>query len=179
MSPTPNDGKNTRHEEITLPSLTDPMEGLESFQPAFRAKQLHVVKGDLDASIWVHFDEPADGVHRYSYAKTRGDKVIGLVMVVQVEAIDGLPCFGVGYAVPEDERRKGIAKALLASSIAEFRNGVARNGLKDLWFEAVIGVENVASQRVAEAVLDVVPSTGEDNISGEPVLVFARRYGLG
>jgi len=71
-----------------MPKLTNPMEGLESFQPAFRAKQLDVRKGELDPSVWVHVDEPAAGTFRYTYARARGDKVVALVMIVRGEPIE-------------------------------------------------------------------------------------------
>lgn len=162
-----------------MPKLTDPMDGLRSFKPAFSAKQLEVFRGELDTSLWVHRDTPAQNVHRLTYAYAERSVVTAIAIIIQEEPIDGLPCFGVGYAVDEAERGKGLGKRVLAAAIAEFRNGIGRAGVTDLWFEAVVGAENHASQAVASAVLDVEPRAGTASISGEAVLVYARRYRRG
>lgn len=151
------------------------MDALRSFQPAFRMKQLDVRRGEFDTSLFVHVDTPL-GEPRFTYARTRGKKVVALVIFTMAEQIDGVPCFGLGYAVPEDERGRGLAADLVTAAIAELRHGLRRNGLADFWVEAVVGRDNIASQKVAAAILGGPGQESADAISGEPVYVFARRF---
>lgn len=85
----------------------------------------------------------------------------GYTIFIPAEPIEGCPCFGAGYAVAEDERGKGIAQAMLESSIQELRNGI-RPGLAGqvpgFYVEALVGVDNIASNKVASNVLNDAPN---------------------
>lgn len=159
-----------------MPTITDPMDGLTSFAPAFAAKKLEVEKCRLDPTIWVHLDSP-QGTPRFTYVRARGHKVTAMVILVPVEPIEGVPCFGVGYAVPEDERGKGHATELVTAAIAELQAGFAVHGLTEFWVEAVVDQGNIPSQKVAAATLSSSPRPGTDSLSGTPIFVYARRYG--
>lgn len=159
-----------------MPTITDPMDGLKSFAPAFAAKELDVEKGRVDPTIWIHHDNPA-GTLRLTYARARGRKVIAMVIIVPVEPIEGVACFGIGYAVPVDERGKGLATELVTAAIAELKSGLATHGLKDFWVEAVVDQANIPSQKVAAATLSTVSRPGTDSLSATPIFVYTRRYG--
>lgn len=109
-----------------MPSMTDPMDALKSFAPEFRAKNLVVEKGRLDPTLWVHMDQPLPGEQRITYAQTKSKKVLGIAILSTAEPFEGAPCFGLGYAVCEDERGKGIAKNLVQAALAEFADGLAK-----------------------------------------------------
>ena len=158
-----------------MPKMTDPMDALLSFQPAFRAKELIVQKVAFDATIFVHMDKPL-GEIRYTYVRTQGKKVTALVNITMAEAIEGVLCFAIGYAVPEEERRRGLATQLVKAAIAELQHGLARNGVTTFYIEAVGGKDNIASQKVAAATLTITPREGVDSISGNPVFVYGRKF---
>lgn len=158
-----------------MPEMTDPMDALNSFQPAFSGKVLDLQKGTLDPTIFVHRDMPA-GEPRLTYARARGGKVLALVIITMAEPIDGERCFAIGYAVPPDQRGKGLAAELVTGAITELQDGLARNGVTSFYVEAVVGKDNIASQKVAAATLGDTLREGVDSVSGKPVLIYARRF---
>lgn len=161
--------------EMLVPEMTDPMDALRSFQPAFRAKKLDVRKGELDSTILVHADQP-EGEPRFTYVKTNGSKVTALAIIIRAEPIAGEHCFAIGYAVPEDERGMGQATKIVQAALAEFQHGLARNDLTTFHIEAVVDKTNLASQKVAARTLTAEPRDGRDSISGKPVFVYSRRF---
>lgn len=130
-----------------MSGMTDPMEALASLQVEVK-RGLRFKPCELDKSIGVFMDKP-NGRTRLSYAIIEGDVVKALSLFVAVEPIEGVACFMVGYAVDNEFRNNGIATNLLNNSIAELKHGLAKNGIKKLYIEAIVGVDNIASQKVA------------------------------
>ena len=157
--------------------MTDPHHALVSFQRAFKAGQIRLQKGDIDPDLYVHLDVPAPGVYRFSYVRLDNGVVRAFATLVRVEPIEGLPCFQVGYAVPERFRGRGRATDVLSSAIAELQNGMARNGHKRIAIEAIVGIDNPASMKVAERVLGGAPKEVTDEFSGKPALQYVGFYG--
>jgi hypothetical protein len=89
--------------------MTDPTDGLKSFQQEIRRGTLKVQRAKSDSDLFVHLDTPL-GALRYTYVRLTGKTVTALVMFAMVEPIEGRPCFGVGYAVPKAYRNQGRAK---------------------------------------------------------------------
>jgi hypothetical protein len=58
------------------------------------------------------------------------------------------------------------------------RHGLALQGRSDFYVEAVVGVDNRPSQRVAEKVISDAPTAVQDQVSGEPALQYIRRISL-
>ena len=152
--------------------MTDPSEGLISFQEALRERKVAVQPCDLDKDLSVHMDQPTPGTIRLTYCRIVGGEVRALVMFVRAEPIDGLPCFQVGYAVPEAHRNQGLATSTLQSAIAELVHGMKRNGVTKFCVEAVVGTGNLPSLRVAEKVLTHDRTEATDEFSGEPATQF-------
>jgi hypothetical protein len=63
---------------------------------------------------------------------------------------------------------------MLRDAILEMREGFGRAGHGGFWIEAVVGVDNPASQRVAAAVLTSSPEPITDDVSGLPALHYLR-----
>jgi RimJ/RimL family protein N-acetyltransferase len=76
--------------------------------------------------------------------------VTAFVEFASCEAIEGTPCFAIGYAVPEAHRNKGRAKNAIRAAISELQNGLGRIGLSVFYVGAIVGADNKPSQRVAE-----------------------------
>ena len=155
--------------------LPDPMIGLRSFSQVHAQGGLTLRQGDLDPDVYVYLDRP-EGQLRFTYARLHGGTVIATAILGQAEPVDGVPCFDVHYAVMPEHRGQGVATELVRSAISELTNGFVRNGVRDLYFEAIVGAENEASQRVA---MKTIAAEGEEAIDEEaevPVVQFLGRF---
>ncbi len=55
------------------------------------------------------------------------------------------------------------------------QHGFNRAGIKAFWVEAIVGEDNVASQRLAENVLSEQVKKATDSYSGDPIVQYLRR----
>jgi len=157
--------------------MADPHQGMISFQKGLRAAilQLHQVPNQRE--LFAHFDQPEPDVNRLTYVRLTNDRkdVRAFLNCIMNGMIDGSPCMAVGYAVPESLRQKGLAKQLLKDVIQDQIVQAGNNGFDTIYIEAVVDANNIASQRVAEAVLGVEREGITDSHSGLP----AYRYTAG
>ncbi|MER2097539.1 MAG: GNAT family N-acetyltransferase [Pseudomonas qingdaonensis] len=157
-----------------MPSMVDPMEGLKSFQNQLKKNGIKVSNGEIHPEVQVHLDHPG-GEFRLSYANVHHGRVRAFVTYIPSEPFNGLPCFSIGYAVPEKFRNQGLGAEIVEKSIDELKNGYSRNGISKFYIEAVVAESNVPSQKLAEKVISpVVDRRGNDSFSGEPALTYMR-----
>jgi hypothetical protein len=160
---------------MLMAAMTDPSEAMRLFQQALAVGQIPLQKGDLDQSLFMHVDQP-NGHTRFTYVRLNGLTVVALVMFVVVDPLDGLPCFQIGYAVPEAYRGQGQAKGVVRAGIAELKNGLSRaHPGATFYVEAVVGSDNEASKRVAESTISTTPDAITDSVSGLPALHYVRK----
>ncbi|EJN17834.1 hypothetical protein PMI36_05251 [Pseudomonas sp. GM79] len=152
--------------------IADPMDALVSLQREVR-RGMPTQSGDLNHWIKVVLDQP-NGVIRYTYARVEHGRVKAIAIFVLHEPIGGVPCFNLGYAVPEAYRNRGWACEIVEQGIQELRHGLGRHGAKSFYVEAVVGKDNFASLRVASKIISETPIEGTDSESGEPVLAYTR-----
>lgn len=152
--------------------IADPMEALVSLQREVRRGMPTNPTGQ-GSEVRVVLDQP-NGVTRYTYARIEHGRVKAIALFVHHEPIDGIACFNVGYAVPEAYRQRGWAKQIVEAGIQELSAGLGRHGVTQFYVEAVVGKENIASQRVASAVFGSEPIEGLDSESGLPVFSYTR-----
>ena len=157
-----------------MPSIADPMSAFVTFQPALDRGEIDLQQGDLDRNVYVHMDQP-NGETRYTYMRLDGRKVTSMCQIIMAPANEGLPCFQLGYAVPERMRGAGRAKDITMAALAELKNGLARHGLREFFVEAVVGASNEASQHVARAILGGEGKPISDEASGEDALQFMKK----
>ncbi len=154
--------------------MTDPTDSLVSFQEELSHGALRLVPGTLDPDLKV-FADMAGGQPRMTYARIENGVVTALVVFVFADfGSDGIPFFQVGYAVPDPYRRQGRAKSALRSAIAELVHGFSKTGSQSFNIEAVIGVDNIASQRIAAALISNAPTRITDSVSQLPALQYVR-----
>jgi RimJ/RimL family protein N-acetyltransferase len=151
--------------------MTDPSTAMISFQEALLAGALKPQPAALDRDLFIHADQEL-GVARFAYVKLKGRTVTAFVNLVRVEPIDGVPCFAIGCAVPEAYRGQGRAKDAVRAALAEMRHGFRRAGIPALYVEAVVGVDNLASQHVSAATISAKPTAITDNVSGLPAFHY-------
>jgi hypothetical protein len=164
--------------ETDVPQLTDPMNALKSLEPAIKRGAVTLQPCELHKDLRVLVDYPDGVTLRITYAKVnKAGKVEGIALLGPAEPIDGVHAFGLGYAVAEEYRGSGLAAELATKAIEEFRHGMARNGLQRFYVEAIVGVNNHASNAVARRVLSADPKPGMDSISGEPILAYVKLVG--
>lgn len=152
--------------------IADPMDALVSLQREVR-RGMPTNPCDLYPGLRVVLDQP-NGIIRYTYARIEHGRVKAIALFVHHEPIDGVPCFNLGYAVPDAYRGRGWAPEIVEQGVQELRQGLGRHGVKSFYVEAVIGKDNLASQRVATKVISIDSIESNDSESGEPVLAFKR-----
>lgn len=158
-----------------MPTLTDPLDALMSFQRALQRGGISPIRGELDPGILVYRDEP-NGELRLTYARLEGQRVASLVNFAPTDPIEpAIPCFSIGYAVHEKYRGQGRAKSLVEAAIAELANGLTRNGRPVFHIEAIVGANNIASQKVAQATISSDGKPGMDQFAKVPILQFVRK----
>lgn len=155
-----------------MPEMTDPMDALMSMQQAIELREpMHFERGRIHADIMMHADAPI-GIPRFTYAKIDRQIVKALSIFSPADPFEGLPCFGVGYAVAIPFRGHGLGVELLSKGVDELKNGFRGTGAKKFYVEAVIAISNAASIKVAEKVLGFQSEKCTDSYSGQPSVVF-------
>ncbi|MEK2119575.1 hypothetical protein WOC09_07820 [Vibrio parahaemolyticus] len=159
-------------------SMTDPHDGMVSFQQALRAGILEIAPVTSHQDLFSHFDVPTPGVNRLTYVRLSEDRrsVKAFLSCVMNGEIDGFPCVAVGYAVPESERNQGYAKQILQDVINDQISQSRRSGIESMYIEAVVDVTNVASQRAVESVINTERESIIDCISGRPAYRYTARF---
>lgn len=160
-----------------MPELTDPTPAMVSFQQAVRHGEIALQRAALERDVFVYMDKLPSGATRFAYAQMNGGIVLAFANFVTVGFEEDLPVFQIGVAVPKSERGKGRAKHVVATGIAELKHGLNRaHPGAAFYVEAVIGLDNKASQRVAEAVISAdAPKPITDSVSGLPALHYIRK----
>jgi hypothetical protein len=153
--------------------MVDPMDALTKLQEAVDAGWVVLRPGDIypDLGVWV--DEPG-GKTRLTYARVAGRKVEAVALFAHNGHIEGIPCFQAGYAVIESMRQKGFGSDLVSKGIAEMRRGFGRQGATRFYVEAVVGLENIASNKLAKRLLSGAPEAITDEFSSEPALRYVK-----
>ena len=149
------------------------MDAFKTFEPALRRGEIAVQEGDVHPDILVHFDRP-NGESRFTYVKVSGGSVTAMAIIIPAESLKGTPVFQIGYAVAQHLRKRGVGKAITRAAVDEFTAGMARNGVKSFFLEAIVGVNNIGSQKVAAAIIGGPTKEVSDENSGEAALQYMK-----
>jgi len=155
--------------------MTDPHDALPSLQAAFSAKQLAIQRCTFDRGMWVHQDK-INGKVRIAYIRSEGSTVVAFATFIQGQRIEDDPCFNAGWATLTSHRGKGLATRTVAVALVELTAGFGAYG--QFWVEAVVGLDNPASQKVAEHGMGVEGEPITDSVSGLPALMYRKRCAL-
>lgn len=79
------------------------------------------------------------------------------------------------WAVAEAYRGQGKAGVAVLASLRKMRNGFARAGMKAFWVEAIVGEDNIASQKLAQRVTSAPVEKSTVSTSGDPIVQYLRR----
>jgi hypothetical protein len=158
-----------------MPSMTDPMVALVSFQQALLDGEINLQRAELDPDLFVFADKPAPGISRITYVRLDGPTVKAFVNASSAGIIEGLPCFQLGVAVPEQYRNKGYAKSTLTAAIAELKQGLTRNGIPSFYVEGIVSVDNEPSKRASSVAISSNPIPVIDEPTGLPALQYLKK----
>jgi len=162
-----------------MTTIVDPTPAAESFQAALESGQIErdsLTQCKTDPGYFLHFDN-AGGKPRLTFVQLDGTKVMAHLQAVVVEPIDGVPCFQIGYAVPVAYRKQGLALKIVEATIAELKNMAALAGGSAFYVEAIVGVDNEASNRVATKMLSS-PMSITDKPSGSAAFRYEKKVDL-
>lgn len=159
-----------------MAQMTDPALAMESFQEALQQGYIRLERGRLDRDLHMYSDTEI-GVRRFVYVRLDGQAVSSYVCFARCADLEGTICLAVGYAVPETYRNQGRAAEVLRAGIAELQSGFA--GHPPFYVEAIVGMDNLASQHVAAKILAAEPKAVTDQVSGLPALQYLRRVDTG
>lgn len=159
-------------------SIANPHIGMLSFQEALSAGSVQITSLTDHSDLYAHTDMPNPGVRRLTYVRLLPDRVTvqAFVNCIFNGQIDGYPCIAIGYAVPEQYRGLGLAKKLFIDVIDELCRQAKNNGIDTIFIEAVTGTDNMASQRVAEAVLNCEQELITDLESNLPAIRYTKQF---
>ncbi|WP_333692336.1 GNAT family N-acetyltransferase [Atlantibacter hermannii] len=152
--------------------MVDPSNSLASFQVALNNNLITLTPCLLHPEMKVLQDN-AEGTPRLTYALLDGEKVKGIAIYVPVEPIEGTLCFGLGYAVAEQYRKQGVASEIVQKSLEEIHACFKRH-IPKFYVEAIVGIDNYASNKVASKFLSQEPKACDDSCSGKPAQQYVR-----
>lgn len=156
-----------------MTQMTDPHDGLVSFQSALKLGLLQLSKCKIHKDLKFLYDMPNNSP-RITYALLdRNNVVKATASFVPVDPCDDGPCFGVGYAVAEPFRGKGLAYEILEKSLDEFI-ALSKGKTPRMYIETIVGVDNIASQKVSSRFINDAPDEVTDKLSGLPALHYMR-----
>ena len=72
-----------------MASMTDPTDGMVSFQQALLNGEIDLRPGELDPNLFVHADNPAPGVARITYVRLDRQTVKPFASIVATERMEG------------------------------------------------------------------------------------------
>jgi hypothetical protein len=151
--------------------MTDPANSLRSFQEELLLGTILLSRTKLDPNLFIYRDN-VGAAPRMSYARLEGRTVTAMAIFTPETPINGAPCVGIGYAVPETHRSQGRAKDIVKAAIADMQFGLRRQGHAAFYVEAIVGADNAASRRVAEQIISDTPEPMVDGISGLPAFRY-------
>lgn len=161
--------------------MADPHDGMLSFQQGLSIGILEIGPVHGYPDLYSHFDVPTPGTARLTYVRLSPDRktVEAFLTCVMNGKIGGAPCVAVGYAIPEANRNKGYAKSILRDAVLDQAVQAKRSGHSHIYVEAVADLTNLASQKVAQAILKAAPEEIVDSASSRPALRYTAKVDTG
>jgi GNAT superfamily N-acetyltransferase len=126
--------------------MIEPMAALKSLEEEL-GHGIALIECELNPSIDLILDFPA-GEQSICYANIEQGAVRSIAVLLPIEPIEGVPCFGIAFAVSEAYQRQGLAVGIVEVVIAELRHGLSRNGIVEFYIEAIVAAQNVGAQKV-------------------------------
>lgn len=156
--------------EYFMSSMTDPMNALTSLQAEI-FKGIPLSKCKVHSELQMFVDQP-NGRHRFTFVKVERNIIKAFAVYAFDNPIENVPSMNIGYAVPAEFRNQGLATEIIKNSIDEIKAEFQKVGINKFYVEAVIGVNNVASQKLAKNLISSEFNEIIDDVSGEKAFHF-------
>jgi hypothetical protein len=155
-----------------MPSMTNPMDALNKLQDALDGEVVQLEKGNLYPELGVIMDQPTADTRRLTFANVQGGRVLAIAMFVIVQPVRGVACYHLGYAVIEPLWNQGLGTDIVKKAMAELLALLKGNGAWQFYIEAVVGIENDSSNKLARRLISNGPQSIRDLVSGQPALHY-------
>lgn len=157
-----------------MPTLEqDPMRGFNLLQRALRNGDVRMEPCEHHPDLQVLEDSP-NGLRRITYAVIDHGRLRATVVFAPSDPVEGVPCFGIGYAVGEKFRGRGLASTTVQKAIEELRHRIRDEVPGPFYIEAMVATSNDASNRLARRIISDRPTEVIDDVSGEPSFSYLR-----
>lgn len=123
-----------------------------------------------------YLSDDAGGLARVTYALIKDGIVLCIVAFIQVESYDDHVCLNLGYAVEPESRRKGLATRVVNDAIDDLIKRLSKESITEFYVEAVVGIENTPSNRLASKLFTANPKQICDGESGEPAFQYLKKF---
>lgn len=155
-----------------MTDMVDPTDSLISFQQAYDNNLIKLEKCKVDKDLNVLFDY-ANDKPRITYALIEDGYAKAISIFILTEPIDNIECFNMGYAVAECFRLQGYGKRIVKSSIEQIKQDLKLN-LQQFYIEAVVGIYNTGSNKLAHHFISNSPVQSCCTYSGTPAKQYLR-----
>ncbi|MBM94441.1 MAG: GNAT family N-acetyltransferase [Oceanospirillaceae bacterium] len=160
-----------------MPGLVDPAIGLKSFQQELKKGGIKPKRCTSAPSLFVETDSPDPSVLRITFAFVNNKRTPAYAVFILVEPINGVPCWGLGYATDERARNKGHAVKIVNAGLQELKTICKRlYPGQGFYVEAIVGRDNEASQKVAERTLGGDPEEIVDDETRVPAYYYLKHF---
>lgn len=152
-------------------------EGLKAIATAVRNGDISLEQGRLFGDIYLHADAP-EGTPRLSYvtiSASNSKKVVGRCVLLLDRSVGNAPVWQIDWAIDANERGKGLGKAFVEKSLAEFNSGMKGKFKAGYFIEAVVDPGNSASNKIAERLIGGLQKV-KDTRSGRISNNYAKKY---
>ena len=154
-----------------MSEITNPIESLNSLQQEIESGRT-LYSCNLHNDLSCLYDN-VHGNNRATYAAIEGGVVKSLVIFVFKEAHGDIVC-QVGYAVKDSLRGAGLASDTIEKSIEELISFLKTQQVVKFNLSAVVGVNNIASNKLAIKIISAKRSEIVDAYSNEKAYYYER-----
>jgi hypothetical protein len=153
----------------SMTSMANPMDALHSYQK--RVSEFATEERRVQGDYFMHQGQKGDGFTVDLLKVVSGD-VQALAIFAVEDPMNGVPRFGVGYAVAEKFQRCGIGFETITTGIKEIARQVHQQGVQKFYVEALIDKTNIPSINLAKKIFPGNGTAMLDEDSGTPALLF-------
>ena len=151
--------------------MTDPIDALISLQKAVNDSTVHMTEGKFYPNVKCLIDYP-DGETRYTYAKIIDNEVQAIAILGLIPMASDVPYFQIGFGVKKSKRGQGMGIRLMKQALKELVNDISTSSMKEFYLQAIVNVENEASNNISRKYISNSPTSIFDTLSGEPAYQY-------
>lgn len=146
--------------------MVNPMDGLLELQKAMD-NGFKLTSCTIYTELLVIVDNPENKL-RFTYVNVIDKKIIAYCVYVVTDPIDSVLCLNIGYAVPNKCQSQGLGAEIIQKSIGELKHTIKGQGINEFYIEALTGIDNIVSQKLAKKYVSTKFDKVTDSYSRQP-----------